>query len=68
MAYCVCLQWVGPCPAPSTLLLRFRKLKQSLVFFSTGHFLSSLMNVFIGYVMRTSYGWLVKLFNFINLG
>lgn len=38
------------------------------IFFSNRHFMSSMMNVFIGDVMRTSYGWLVKLFNFINLG
>lgn len=33
-----------------------------------GHYMSTLINVFIADLMRTVCGWLVKLFNFINLG
>lgn len=33
-----------------------------------GHYTSTLINVFIADLMRTVCGWLVKLFNFINLG
>lgn len=29
--------------------------------------MSSPINAFVGFLIRTSYGWLVKLFNFINL-
>lgn len=73
---CVCplRGWVaGLCPALSRLCQLVNLATEEIegefyYFFFNGHFMSSLMNVFIGYVMRTSYGWLVKLFNFINLG
>lgn len=72
---CVCVRPLGeqlasvlPCLLCVSLWTKPpKKSKESFIFFN-GHFMSSLMNVFIGYVMRTSYGWLVKLFNFINLG
>lgn len=74
--FCVCVHWVGGQPARVPLCLSSvsacelsrRGNRRRALFFFNGHFTSSLMNVFIGYVMRTSYGWLVKLFNFINLG
>lgn len=76
--YCVCvcvsIGWMaGQCPAlPSPYQLVNWTAEETegkfyFIFFFIGHFMFSLMNVFIGYVIRTSSGWLVKLFNFINL-
>lgn len=70
---CVCVRWGSgrpvSCSVSSLCQLSHWGNRRRVFFFSfNGHFMSSLMNVFIGYIMRTSYGWLVKLFNFINLG
>lgn len=76
--HCVCVCVCPPGEWPASVLrclLRInlwteppRKSKGSFIFyFFIGHFIFSLMNVFIGYVIRSSSGWLVKLFNFINL-
>lgn len=72
---CVSVRWGGGRPASCSVSSSVSAREPSrggnrrrALFSFNGHFMSSLMNVFIGYVMRTSYGWLVKLFNFINLG
>lgn len=72
---CVAAQW-GSAPSPLSCSVSAREPNcrgnrrrlYLFIYFPIRHFTSSLMNVFIGYVMRTSYGWLVELFNFINLG
>lgn len=72
---CVCVHRVNGRPVScaafsvSTCELNRRGNQREVLFyfFFIGHFMFSLMNVFIGYVIRSSSGWLVKLFNFINL-
>lgn len=76
IVFCVCVSAGGggrpaSCSVSSSVSAREPSRggnRRRALFSFNGHFVSSLMNVFIGYVMRTSYGWLVKLFNFINLG
>lgn len=71
---CACVHRVNGQPVScaafsvSTCELNRRGNQREVFFFLfIGHFMFSLMNVFIGYVIRSSSGWLVKLFNFINL-
>lgn len=75
LCVCVCVHRVNGRPVScaafsvSTCELNRRGNQREVLFFIffIGHFMFSLMNVFIGYVIRSSSGWLVKLFNFINL-